>query len=96
MIVLAVLGLLTPRLIMVVLWIVGDYLSRAFDGSWILPLLGFFLLPTTTLSYAIAENSMDGVRGLGLVLVIVGVLIDVGIIGSSRGRGVFKRDRART
>lgn len=96
MIVLAILGLLTPRLIMVVLWIVGDYLSRAFDGSWLLPLLGFFLLPTTTLSYAIAENSMDGVRGLGLVLVIVGVLIDVGIIGSSRGRGVFKRDRART
>ena len=96
MIILAILGLLTPRLIMVVLWLVGDYLSRAFDGSWLLPLLGFFLLPTTTLSYAIAENSMDGVRGLGLVLVIVGVLVDVGIIGSSRGRGVFTRDRART
>jgi hypothetical protein len=96
MIVLAILGLLAPRLIMVVLWIVGDYLSRAFDGSWLLPLLGFFLLPTTTLSYAIAENSMDGVRGLGLVLVIVGALVDVGIIGSSRGRGVFKRGRART
>ena len=95
MIVLAIFGLLTPRLIMVVLWITGDYLSRAFDGSWLLPLLGFFLLPTTTLSYAIAENSMDGMRGLGLVLVIVGVLVDVGIIGSSRGRGVFKRDRAR-
>ena len=96
MIVLAILGLLTPRLIMVVLWIAGDYLSSAFDGSWLLPLLGFFLLPTTTLSYAIAENSMDGMRGLGLVLVIVGVLIDVGIIGSSRGRGLFKRDPART
>ncbi len=39
---------------------------------------------------------MDGMRGLGLVLVIVGVLIDVGIIGSSRGRGLFKRDPART
>jgi len=37
---------------------------------------------------------MDGVRGLGLVLVIVGLLFDLGIIGGSRGRGVFKRDRA--
>ena len=94
MIVLALAGLLAPRLIMVVLAIVSDYLSRAFDGSWLLPLLGFFLLPTTTLSYAVAENSMDGLRGLGLVLVILGLLIDLGIIGSSRGRGIFRRDRA--
>jgi hypothetical protein len=96
MIVLAILGLLTPRLIMVVLWLFTEYLSRAFDGSWLLPLLGFFLLPTTTLSYAIAENSMDGLRGLGLVLVILGLLVDLGILGSSRGRGIFKhrRDRA--
>jgi hypothetical protein len=95
MIVLAVLGLVTPRLIMVLLWLFSDYLSRAFDGSWLLPLLGFFLLPTTTLSYAIAENSMEGPRGLGLVLVILGLLVDIGIIGSSRGRGVFRRDRVR-
>src|SRR5438874_1114510 len=33
------------------LWIFSDVLSRAFD-SWILPLLGFFLLPWTTLAYA--------------------------------------------
>jgi hypothetical protein len=92
-IVFAILGLITPRLIMVLLWLFSDYLSRAYDG-WLLPLLGFFLLPTTTLSYAIAENSMDGLRGLGLVLVIVGLLVDLGILGSSRGRGVFKQDRA--
>jgi hypothetical protein len=89
----AIFGLITPRLIMVLLWLFSDYLSRAYDG-WLLPLLGFFLLPTTTLSYAIAENSMRGLRGLGLVLVIVGLLVDLGILGSSRGRGVFKQDRA--
>jgi hypothetical protein len=93
MIVFVLFGLLTPRFIMVLLWLFGDYLSRAYDG-WLLPLLGFFLLPTTTLCYAIAQNSMDGVRGLGLVLVILGLLFDLGIIGGSRGRGVFKKDRA--
>jgi hypothetical protein len=92
-IVFAVLGLITPRLVMVALWLFTDYLSRAYDG-WLLPLLGFFLLPTTTLTYAIAQNSMDGLRGVGLVLVIVGLLVDLGILGSSRGRGVFKKDRA--
>ena len=91
MIVLALFALLTPRLIMVLLWLFGDYLHRAYDG-WLLPLLGFFLLPTTTLCYAIAENSMDGLRGLGLVLVIVGLLVDLGVLGS-RGRGVFRKDR---
>ena len=91
MFILAILGLITPRLIMVVLWLFTDYLSRAFDGSWLLPLLGFFLLPTTTLTYSIAQNSMDGVRGLGLVLVIFGVIVDLGIFGS--GRGIFRKNR---
>src|SRR4051812_49134825 len=47
---LALLALISPRLVLVVLWIFDDVLSRAFD-SWILPLLGFFLLPWTTLAY---------------------------------------------
>ena len=91
MIVFALLGLITPRLIMVVLWLFTSYLSRAYDG-WLIPLLGFFLLPTTTLAYAIAQNSMDGVRGWGLVLVVVAVFVDLGTF--SRGRGVFRREHA--
>ncbi len=85
MIVLAFLGLVTPRFIMVLLWIFSDYLSRAYDHSWLIPLLGFFLLPTTTLSYAIAQNSMNGMRGWGAALVVLGVLVDVGVLGSGRG-----------
>jgi hypothetical protein len=79
----------TPRFVMVLLWIFSDYLSRAYDGI-ILPLLGFFFLPTTTLTYAVAENEFDGLQGWGLVLVVVGALFDLGIWGG--GRGVFKRD----
>lgn len=78
-----------PRAVMVVLWLFSDYLSRAYD-TWVLPLLGFFLLPTTTLAYAIAERSMDGVQGWGLVLVVVAVLLDLGIWGG--GRGAFSQD----
>lgn len=78
-----------PRFVMVVLWILTDYLSRAYEG-WLLPLVGFFVLPTSTLAYAVAENEKGGLEGWGLALVVVAVLIDAGIWG--RGRGVFSRD----
>jgi hypothetical protein len=83
-----ILGLATPRFVMVILWIFTNYLGRAYDGI-IVPLLGFFFLPTTTLTYAIAENETGGLKGWGLVLVIIGVLFDLGIWGS--GRGIFNR-----
>lgn len=86
---LAILALITPRFVLVIMWLFTDYLARAYD-SFIWPFLGFFFLPATTITYAIAVNEFDGVRGWGLVLVILGVLVDVGLLGggarSRRGR----------
>ena len=79
-----------PRFVMVVLWLFSDYLSHAY-GTWLLPLIGFFFLPTTTLAYAIAQNRYRGVRGAGLVLVVLGVLVDFGVVGG--GRGIAKKRR---
>ena len=81
--------LLLPRTIMVVLWLFSSYLSTAY-GTWIWPLIGFFVLPTTTLAYAVAQNRYGGVRGIGLVLVILGALVDLGALGGG-GRGAGKR-----
>jgi hypothetical protein len=80
--------LLLPRTIMVVLWLFSSYLSAAY-GTWVWPLIGFFVLPTTTLAYAVAQNRYGGVRDIGLVLVIVGVLVDLGALGGG-GRGAGK------
>lgn len=80
--------LAAPRFVMVLLWLFSNYLSRAYDG-WVLPLIGFFVLPTTTLAYAIAQNETLGLKSWGLVLVVIAVLIDLGIWG--RGRGIFKQ-----
>ena len=86
LLVLAVLAL--PRTVMVILWLFSSYLSQAY-GTWIWPLLGFFFLPTTTLAFAVAENRFDGLRGIGLVLVVLGALVDLGALGG--GRGLFRR-----
>ena len=80
-------GLAVPRVVMVVLWIFTNYLGRAYD-TVIIPLLGFFFLPTTTLTYAIAENEAGGLKGWGIVIFIVGITLDLGLWGG--GRGVFR------
>ena len=93
---LALLVLAIPRTVMVVLWLFTDYLATAY-GTWVWPLLGFFFLPTTTLAYAVAQNRYDGVRGIGLVLVVLGVLLDLGALGGGRGVGkrwFWSRDRS--
>ena len=85
---LAVIGLGLPRVVMVLLWIFTGYLGRAYDGV-VIPLLGFFLLPTTTLTYAVAENEYNGFKGWGIFWIVLGLTFDLGIWGN--GRGAFNR-----
>ena len=47
----ALLALISPRLALFFVFLFSDMLDRAFDG-W-LPLIGFFLLPWTTLAYTV-------------------------------------------
>lgn len=72
----AVLALLSPRLALFAIWIFSDLLSRAFE-SWIVPFLGFFLLPWTTLAYAAMWSSADRVYGFEWFIVALGFLFDL-------------------
>jgi hypothetical protein len=76
------LALVGPRLTLFMLWLLTAYLSRAFD-TFLLPFLGFLFLPWTTLAFAIAQNEFGGLQGIGLILVVLGVLADVGVLGGS-------------
>ena len=78
-------ALISPRLALFVLWLFTDLLSRAFD-SWIVPLLGFFLLPWTTLAYAAMWASSDGVKGFEWFLVALAFLIDIGAFAKGSRR----------
>ena len=59
----ALLALISPRLALFFVWIFSDLLGRVFEEWWI-PLLGFFVLPWTTLAYAVmwsaGTNRVDG------------------------------------
>jgi hypothetical protein len=74
----ALFALISPRLALFVLWIFSDMLERAFD-DWIVPVLGFFLLPWTTLAYAVMWSAgTNGVNGFEWFIVILAFLFDLG------------------
>src|SRR5947199_9684881 len=58
----ALFALISPRLALFVIWLFTNLLSRAFE-SWVVPLLGFFLLPWTTLAYAALYDRSNCVYG---------------------------------
>jgi hypothetical protein len=81
-----ILSLITPRFVVVVLWLFTNYLATAY-GSWFWPTLGFFVAPTTTLAYAVARNDLSTASGAitaaGTVVIVIGVVIDIGLIGGN-------------
>ena len=77
---LLILVLAFPRLVLVLMFLLSDYLQRAYHGL-LLPLLGFIFLPLTTITYAWIVNSHKPIDGAYLVILIVAVLIDAGGLG---------------
>ena len=81
----ALLALISPRLALFALWLFSNLLDRAYEG-WLLPLIGFFLLPWTTLAYAVmwdtGTNTVDGFEWFIVVLAFVADLASLG--GGSR------------
>jgi hypothetical protein len=87
-------ALVTPRFVMLVLWLFSNYLNHAFSSGW-WGILGFLFLPTTAIAYAIAQNEFTtadgGLEAAGVIAIVLGVAIDLGLLGGS-GRGLGKRE----
>ena len=79
----ALLALISPRLALFFIWIFSDLLGDAFE-SWIVPVLGFFLLPWTTLAYAVMWASSDQVSGFEWFIVVLAFFFDLGAYAQSR------------
>jgi hypothetical protein len=79
-------ALISPRVALVVTWLLTNVLSRAYDGL-IVPILGFLLLPWTTLAYAWMYDSGRTVEGIEWFLVGAAAVFDLGsYVGGSRSR----------
>jgi len=67
-----------PRAALVLMWLLTDWISKAFGNIW-LPLIGFFVLPWTTLVYTLVSPGGLGLIDIGLLA--VAVVADLGSYG---------------
>jgi hypothetical protein len=80
----ALLALISPRLALFFVFVFSNVLSRAYD-SWLLPLLGFFLLPWTTLAYAVMwDTGTHRVNGFEWFIVVLAFLADLASYAGGR------------
>ena len=69
-----------PRVVLVLMFLMSNYLQRAYHDL-IVPILGFLFLPLTTIVYAWLVNSHLPLEGINLIYLIIAVIVDVGGLG---------------
>ena len=69
-----------PRVVLVLMFLLSNYIQRAYHDL-LIPLLGFFFLPLTTIVYAWLVNSRMPLEGINLLFLLVAVIVDVGGLG---------------
>lgn len=78
------------RLALLIIWLSTPLVQRAFQGGWLLPLLGILLLPITTLTYILVSSIAGGVTGWSWLWIVLGFLLDATAnsapAGSPRGK----------
>ncbi len=78
------LGLIAPRIAIVLLWFFTDWFHGIFQTTlW--PVLGFLFMPVSMLWYSVVFNFFGGDWTIVPVIgMIIAVLVDIGAVGSAR------------
>lgn len=83
MILLGLLMIFAPRLALFLVWVLTPLVNRAF-GTFIIPLLGFFFLPLTTLVFSLVYVPAAGApTGLGWLWVGLAAIADIAAYGAA-------------
>lgn len=83
-------ALFSARFALFLMWLFTNRLSDAFDST-LAPVFGFFVLPWTTLMYALLWGSHHTVGGFEWFLVAFAFLIDIASWAGSAERGWSRR-----
>ena len=75
------LGAFAPRLALALMALFNDEITRAFDGSWVIPFIGWLFLPYTTLAYVLLSWWTGPVGGFEWFLVAFAFVLDLASYG---------------
>ncbi|MEM0994752.1 MAG: hypothetical protein AAGI49_17095 [Bacteroidota bacterium] len=82
--ILAILGLIFPRILIVILYFFTAWFKGVFDGI-LIPLLGFLFMPLTVLWYSVVANYFDGAwTAISVIGMVIAVAADLGLLSSAR------------
>jgi hypothetical protein len=82
----AIFALMTPRLVIVFLWLFTGWFRGIFDTAlW--PVIGFFFLPTTLLWYTAVQHWFGGEWTMWpIVGLVVALMLDISPASGRRGK----------
>lgn len=84
---LLILVIISPRLAMLLIWLVSDWVDRAFNG-WLIPVLGVIFLPWTTVLYTVGYVlSGDAAAPWGILGIFIGLFLDIALHARSATMG---------
>lgn len=78
-----------PRVALLLMFLFSNYLERAYH-SVLIPLLGFILVPLTTIVYAWLVNNNYPIVGLNLIWLLLALLVDLGSMGHGYSRRRYR------
>ena len=78
--------LLSPRIVLVLMYFFTDYLVRPFHHRFLWLVLGFVFLPITTLVYTWEVDTGRPLEGINLLFLVIAVIIDLGVHGGGASR----------
>ncbi len=84
----------SPRLVMLIMWLTSGYLGKAFTGGIFWPVVGFLFLPWTTLWCAYVYNNGGFVQWWHTAVAIICVLVDMGSDGNAAARRQVSADNS--
>jgi hypothetical protein len=71
------LGMAFPRLALALMALFNDEITAAFDGSWLVPFIGWLLLPYSTLTFVLIHWYTGDVTGFAWLFVGLAFLADL-------------------
>jgi hypothetical protein len=78
------------RIMLLMVWISRPAMMNATFNTFILPCLGFLVLPFTTLMYVFLKQGIGTIQGLDWLWLFLAVILDLASIG---GAGAANRNR---